>query len=160
MSKKMMRRSLALGALMAFVITGSAWAGASMYIYESTDLSGTDIIQDGKINGTEGVWIGGKQSISSKLIVNIGDKETQTIKFTGDGSAATALWVNNGGEKGREVKLTASNNIELTASGTGAGALWVAGQTKDNTIVTIDAPNVFISLRMPWVPSSMTASYS
>ena len=41
MSKKMMKRSLALGALMAFVITGSAMAAEQNF-----DLNGKDIIFD------------------------------------------------------------------------------------------------------------------
>ena len=41
MSKKMMKRSLALGALMAFVITGSAWA--EEYVYDGNIITTVDV---------------------------------------------------------------------------------------------------------------------
>ncbi|MBQ5625219.1 MAG: hypothetical protein IIU95_05785, partial [Phascolarctobacterium sp.] len=48
MSKKMMKRSLALGALMAFVITGSAMAASGVV---------SDQIVDGTISGTDTLTI-------------------------------------------------------------------------------------------------------
>ena len=48
MSKKILKRSLALGALMAFVITGQAWA-----MERNITLNGEDVTYDNQINSTD-----------------------------------------------------------------------------------------------------------
>jgi len=42
MSKKILKRSLALGALMAFVITGQAWAADVVRLTDNTTIKITD----------------------------------------------------------------------------------------------------------------------
>jgi len=81
MSKKMMKRSLVLGALMAFVITGSAWAGEvtipegnysrddlggwiDSFTFENYDsTTGCLSLANGKVNIGEGVTINGAMQI-------------------------------------------------------------------------------------------------
>ena len=146
MSKKMMKRSLALGALMAFVITGSAMAATVKTFNSSDEWYETNIIADGITAGTEGVWVNG--SSVKDVVVNIGNDLTQTIEFSGKGYQAAGLYVNAPHDnllKVTEVTFKASDHVKFTANGNYAGALWVAGHNSPNTKVTIEAPNVYIS---------------
>ena len=136
MSKKMLKRSLALGALMAFVITGSAYAG-----------------YDWKGNGVSLYLTGGETVIDSITIDNTGDNyfalrgygdlnvknsnnEAGNISIT---NVKSTIKVQNG-----TLKINA-NDIILKATGTNAMGISSDDSTGEKFIVnannlTIDAP--------------------
>ena len=74
MSKKMLKRSLALGALMAFVITGSAWADITVddqgwVVYHQ--LGGTpDTVDANDVKGNNDRVVGGWSGSNSNLMTN------------------------------------------------------------------------------------------
>ncbi|MBQ7759700.1 MAG: hypothetical protein IJ376_01100, partial [Acidaminococcaceae bacterium] len=105
MSKKILKRSLALGALMAFVITGSAWAGELTSNEVGAD--GFKIIggignQDGLPSGetTDGNW----KLNGYKLIVNKEAKYGYAVyangySFQGDAGSTLEIKASDGNEK-------------------------------------------------------------
>ena len=72
MSKKMMRRSLALGALMAFVITGQAWAADKFTV---TNSDGSNVVHDGVWNLTADTTIRSIKAYDKDSSVNIVGKD-------------------------------------------------------------------------------------
>ncbi|MBR5486534.1 MAG: hypothetical protein IKV70_01010, partial [Phascolarctobacterium sp.] len=74
MSKKMMKRSLALGALMAFVITGSAMAAEQNF-----DLNGKDIVFD----HVENKYPASGYNSSQPNPIKINGTGVETITFEG-----------------------------------------------------------------------------
>ena len=114
MSKKMMKRSLALGALMAFVITGSAWAAETTIdsgTYDNGLVGSMSIQSNHTLNIGEGVIItkgvsGVQAACSSK------DVTSNTINITG----AT---INTGVLAGQGAKNSYNNIINLTS-----GTVW------------------------------------
>ena len=158
--KKTMKRSLALGALMAFVITGSAMAAVPENsigevvvdgnVVDDVATSGNVVVgkDDSKveISGGHGVAIykqndvftvnGKTIDITSPDGLQVGHKEQKEDKY------AT---LNIGNSKTESIKIESSTdgllvrqgyanlqakNIEITCTGDGAGAVWVQNNTE------------------------------
>ncbi len=153
MSKKMFKRSLALGALMAFVITGQAWAaggpkpGTASYILGggSDAITGSNIVYNSDYNEPFGIavqtWENG--AIDS---FTVGNDVTQTIEVYGGTRAdkmGSAVFVNDYGCLGiNDVCFNATQSIGFYAIDEEGAALQVQGQGNNNTNVSIVAPNI------------------
>lgn len=108
-SKKMMKRSLALGALMAFVITGQVWAAD----YDAASVAYTTASQCGESAGRLANFsANGENDLAEIKVVN-GDVLTIENKSTTDGAARHYGLVAN--EKG---KIDVTGNIKIDVSGT------------------------------------------
>ncbi len=130
MSKKIMKRSLALGALMAFVITGSAWASIDLdgVTIGSTNTSYSVNSSDSTltINGEifQNITSPGNQFITiTKGTANITDTDFLNIGVNGKSSKAVII-----SQSGGEVNLTnvviqpnykASNGLNVNTGSTG-----------------------------------------
>ena len=152
MSKKMLKRSLALGALMAFVITGSAYAEnfvGSNYEVEDWHVSETftiDLKEDSVLEGgiqdiNDGHVVDGKP-VKDTWILNLNDK-----KLTSDGEiyiAGGILDIN--GDAGSVLEINANRGISVAGDidvdtmkidSTNAGAYLVGLMTIDANLVDI-----------------------
>ncbi len=114
MSKKMMKRSLALGALMAFVITGSAMAAD----YENDTLYSqpAESVYD-NINVTKDVWsvVGVDIDVTANNDINIGVDGTLSVSTTASGTSSIKLVAGN--EMNLDgIILVASENSSITLS--------------------------------------------
>ncbi len=125
MSEKMLKRSLALGALMAFVITGSAWAENITNQTEAEAKMNTtipSIVVDGAITAIDGNVdiIGGNDTTS--LTVNGGD----VVNYSSAGKKNGTLNVGIGGDmrdnKGKQVTVKNLKLLNINANGRGLSA--------------------------------------
>lgn len=130
MNKKILKRSLALGALMAFVITGSAWASIDLdgVTIDSTNTSYSVNSSDSTltINGEifQNITSPGNQFITiTKGTANITDTDFLNIGVNGKSSKAVII-----SQSGGEVNLTnvviqpnykASNGLNVNTGSTG-----------------------------------------
>ena len=110
MSKKILKRSLALGALMAFVITGSVWAGEVVWNgeseLESAIVNGKAItnIQDGKIYAnTAYCVIGSNEKVDTNIEVD--------ANYGYESSAATNAAVLLDGDRGTKITGNIVHNV-------------------------------------------------
>ena len=131
MSKKIMKRSLALGALMAFVITGSAWASIDLdgVTIDSTNTSYSVNSSDSTltINGEifQNITSPGNQFITiTKGTANITDTDFLNIGVNGKSSKAVII-----SQSGGEVNLT---NVVIQPNYKASNGLNVAGNSKAN----------------------------
>ncbi|MBQ7884260.1 MAG: hypothetical protein IJ320_07900, partial [Phascolarctobacterium sp.] len=134
MSKKMLKRSLALGALMAFVITGSAMAGEFGTIYnEGTDSNPYGVSTDTTVNAN--MTISGNGDITDKdysvalgaygdnceTYVDIADGVTLNLNATSNIAARNyGIMLENGAEK-LIIKGGADSNLSVFAEVTDDG---------------------------------------
>ena len=169
--KKTMKRSLALGALMAFVITGSAMAnsigdvtvdeknvsvipqedfafGNGANSVEVTSKNGYAInLKDGSANGTiEGktITVNGGAQLGEGATLKVGGSTTDTVSFIGGNNDGMFLVKSH-------VDIVAKN-INISTESTGnVGAIWVQNNTQDSTApkdaasVTLKADNINIT---------------
>ena len=109
MSKKMMKRSLALGALMAFVITGSAMAATTL----TDENTVTGVMQVSGIHNSESGQCGAKEKIW-----NLADKELWITSNAGCAHAKDyAVWAERfsfTGEEGSTLRIAASEGNSIT----------------------------------------------
>ncbi len=135
MSKKMMKRSLALGALMAFVITGSAWAAelpeAGKQINAGTYGSADAVMERGDVVGSA---IFGNYAVDITASVFTANASKNGISAYGSGVTLTA----------NEIMLQAGTDGIFTESIVYDGATLAEGQTTDVIVkgfdfLTIDA---------------------
>ncbi len=125
MSKKMMKRSLALGALMAFVITGSAMA-ASVVNGDVETFTGEEIVADASDASVEADKRSyGLAVTSGKHTLADGDKLTITNNMTGT-ERNYGLVVKNG------ASLEINRAIEIDASHSGGLNVQVRGIRNHN----------------------------
>ncbi|MBQ7883053.1 MAG: autotransporter outer membrane beta-barrel domain-containing protein [Phascolarctobacterium sp.] len=133
MSKKMLKRSLALGALMAFVITGSAMAAeittqAEAYIVNGQD----DVNLEGRI-------------YANQCNINIEDIDTLTIT-SGDNTAIYARSVDEDTEAKISVKVNYLNVYADGTYGIRAASLNDGGKTfSQNSFISLGEENNPIS---------------
>ena len=122
MSKKMMRRSLALGALMAFVITGSAMAADGSIVDNAVDsYNGTEIVADKSDDSVEAANRSyGLAVTSGSHTLADGDKLTITNNMTGTERNYGIVLKNN-------AKLTINREVEINVSHSGVDNIHVRG---------------------------------
>ena len=171
MKKKMMKRSLALGALMVFVITGSAMAnsigtvtvdGAKVEVTPQGDFAfgkgaiDVDVtskagyainLGDGSANGTiEGkvIKVNGGAQLGTGATLKVGCTETDTVSFIGGNN--DGMFIKKG-----HVNIEATNITVSTDSTGNTGAIWVQNNTQtpeapsDAASVTLKAENINIT---------------
>ena len=105
MSKKMLKRSLALGALMAFVITGQAWAAAENITANVTKES---------INVADGEVVNGVESNGYRdaaVYVNAAD-----LTVTGDITIESSKSSNDSGNRLYGIAVTKNSSLEAKGS--------------------------------------------
>ena len=140
MSKKMMKRSLALGALMAFVITGSAMAA------ELT--SGNTVVQVGEYEVNEDVTISGtaKPMMGYQLLDNPGKNGFVEVNVL-DGKKLTVI--SNNGSTGTDTTGAISNVkitggiIDIQGKGNAAGLGYGAINEITASSITISSDNSY-----------------
>jgi len=157
MSKKMMKRSLALGALMAFVITGQAWAGTTIPVNTSLTLTAGATITDFYLVGEDGSLSGDNITISSSFNDGInafqvrdggsatfgGESFTVTGSYN-DSKELNAMVINHKGSavfKAQNVSIStvSSNNGNFTFGlymNSGGSALFTSN-VKDVTVSSV-----------------------
>jgi len=134
MSKKILKRSLALGVLMAFVITGNVWANVTIDLSANDERGAIQLFESGALNcnlsdykliinapSSNGIWVNGyaydiKGSDNSTLQINSaynglgahGKVDVGTLDITA-GCYAIQGYSNNTIIKADNIKLTASN---------------------------------------------------
>ena len=145
MSKKMMKRSLALGALMAFVITGSAVAEAKVMNVVGSDLSYVSLGNRGVVTSTTSISSGAIQSYGdfaitagTDIIVNVNSGTavhtaidspgSQTMSFDFNGS----FNITANGEAHGIVANANGSTIDIDGNGTGSLKV-VAGENALST---------------------------
>ncbi|MBQ3114022.1 MAG: autotransporter outer membrane beta-barrel domain-containing protein [Phascolarctobacterium sp.] len=172
MSKKIMKRSLALGALMAFVITGSAFAeviekeatkwDGSKYYYHT--LQGTEDVvaasktkNDGVLGGyyiADGKAVDGK--LNSSVVVDGGDWNlivggdyVKSGKSNKDGInlnvQSTKVIVNNGNIHQLAGGTGGTDNWKLTYEGADSSTLIINGGTFGETKVAGNCPELLVT---------------
>lgn len=124
MNKKMMKRSLALGALMAFVITGSAMAADDytdkVEVKDSTQEYNNLNINTGTFHEAD-KRVYGIRAINSKITFN-GDTKIVSVETQPPAGAIGSMPQNNSGstalrlDNGTELKVNGALNIESTAN--------------------------------------------
>ena len=120
MSKKMMKRSLALGALMAFVITGSAMA-ASVVNGDVETFTGEEIVADASDASVEAANRSyGLAVTSGSHTLADGDKLTITNNMTGTERNYGIVLKN-------DAKLTINREVEIKVSHSGVDNIHVRG---------------------------------
>ena len=130
MSKKIMKRSLALGALMAFVITGSVWAA-------NADINNS--VFDGDIFVESNTQGGAFKLGSAEDNIEIKDKEFKNLKPNSSGTTSKggAIFVG-----GASVTLE-GNKFNNNSSVYWGGAISLDGKSYAKAEVTLDGNNVF-----------------
>ena len=146
MSKKMLKRSLALGALMAFVITGQAWAAGKDYGVNNdaanldnreVSITSSELVDLGDVtfNTNTGIHSIGIQGINSNKIVNL---KAGALTLNTEENGITIQYDG-------QVKLAIEKSLTINAGGIGIssgppqlsdGFVEITGQ---NAIVTITA---------------------
>ena len=122
MSKKILKRSLALGALMAFVITGSAMAADGSIVDNAVDFyNGTEIVADKSDDSVEAANRSyGLAVTSGSHTLADGDKLTITNNMTGTERNYGIVLKNN-------AKLTINREVEINVSHSGVDNIHVRG---------------------------------
>jgi len=145
MSKKIMKRSLALGALMAFVITGNVWAGVTVESSLGVTPENIENINGNYVlSGTEDSSIFGGYTTSGYAITHNGGSLTikdctlSNIEKNISGSNASVLYSDSGG-KIDICNLVVQNNKNIGSKS--YGVIRVAGK---NTITNISGSD-FVS---------------
>ena len=150
MSKKMLKRSLALGALMAFVITGSAMAAEkTVGISNNTThklndsahvfVQNSDLLELGSPTyevSSNGIHITGAQpgeAINSNGVANLHAGEL-TIKTTNGGNGIYTVY-------GGQLTLAVDDGLFITSSGHG-----INSGTSADSFVTINADKTTVSI--------------
>ena len=153
MSKKMMRRSLALGALMAFVITGQAWAEAfpggkweeDWHYAETFTINVTEdsVLEGGIQDSNDGHKDENGNTVRDTWILNLNDKRldsTGSIMIDGgildiNGNAGSALYMNG--------TLGLSGTVDVDTLNIKNGNLYTYGTSMTVTTksLVIDNPN-------------------
>ncbi len=147
MSKKILKRSLALGALMAFVITGSAMAAEEIYIASSTVTPVFDKSVAGGIDLTN--YVVNENTITTNetqariygINVDAGVhtielKDVSKITINADTEQARAVRVN-----GSEASFSATKSLELNAT-TNTARFAVGYATYDNNLTSLNDINI------------------
>ena len=153
MSKKMMRRSLALGALMAFVITGQAWAETftggkweeDWHYAETFTINVTEdsVLEGGIQDSNDGHKDENGNTVRDTWILNLNDKRldsTGSIMIDGgildiNGNAGSALYMNG--------TLGLSGTVDVDTLNIKNGNLYTYGTSMTVTTksLVIDNPN-------------------
>ena len=153
MSKKMMRRSLALGALMAFVITGQAWAETfpggkwkeDWHYAETFTINVTEdsVLEGGIQDSNDGHKDENGNPVRDTWILNLNDKRldsTGSIMIDGgildiNGNAGSALYMNG--------TLGLSGTVDVDTLNIKNGNLYTYGTSMTVTTksLVIDNPN-------------------
>ena len=147
MSKKMLKRSLALGALMAFVITGSAWAEEEIYIgansnipvFDKNDTNGVDLTN--YVVNSDSVTTGEAESRIYGINVDKGNceivlKDDSVVTIDAGSEQARAIRVNGNG-----TSFTATKSLELNAT-TDAGKFAVGYAAYNNNLTVLNDINI------------------
>ena len=114
MSKKMMKRSLALGALMAFVITGQAWA-ASVKNAEINSFTGSEITvgSEWDTNLESGRAYGIGANVADNYVLNTGKLLTITNKQTSVATRNYGIVIESG------TSLSVKNAVSVDVANSG-----------------------------------------
>ncbi|MBQ8418178.1 MAG: autotransporter outer membrane beta-barrel domain-containing protein [Phascolarctobacterium sp.] len=139
MSKKMLKRSLALGALMAFVITGQAWAETKLLSQNesvTSSIGSRSVYKDIDLNGYKlDVQVSSNWAIENPSGLNIidgSDGKTGTLNIVN--TKGTGLGALNGG----------TVNVGSLFVESSSNALSMVEGTKDNTVLNITANVVWL----------------
>ncbi len=132
MSKKMLKRSLALGALMAFVITGQAWAADVVTLENGGTVSISDYTGMANTGNYKGVCISTDATIANSNTYSVtikGSSDAQVIAFQADAF----------GDRGTDVDVVFEKDVtfyaETDLKGTGNNQVTALSLQGDANVV-------------------------